>query len=116
MEALIIGLVAGILAFLGAVLGHWVTRKGAVELDTWRKREETMRMVRWAAEMAADAERPWRSYAGFHILDALGESELLQSEDVSLVHRITTSMAETMAQALAPGYPEEETRQQEESS
>lgn len=112
---LVIGLLVGLLAFLGSLLGHWLTRRSAQETDTWRKREETMRMLRWAAEMSADADRPWRSAAGLDILDALAESKLLQTEDVSLVNRITTSMAATMAQAWEQGYAEEETRQQEES-
>ncbi|MDP9444891.1 MAG: hypothetical protein M3P83_11320 [Actinomycetota bacterium] len=38
------------LAFVGGMVGHLLTRKGAREMDTWRRREETMRMLRWAAE------------------------------------------------------------------
>ena len=33
-------------AFIGGVLGHLILRKGANELDVWRRREETMRMLR----------------------------------------------------------------------
>lgn len=113
MDALIIGLVAGILAFLGALLGHWITRKGAVELDTWRKREETMRMLRWAVELATDTDNPWRSAAGMDVLDALGESPLLQDEDVELVHQVTSSIAATLVDALEQGYRESDTDPQE---
>lgn len=112
---LVIGLLVGLLAFLGSLLGHWISRRNAQEVDTWRKREETMRMLRWAAEMSADAERPWRSAAGIDILGALGESELLQDDDIELVRNITNSIATTMADAMEQGYPEGEHSQQEES-
>lgn len=32
-----------IAAFVGALVGHWWTRTSAKELDTWRRREDTMR-------------------------------------------------------------------------
>ncbi len=55
-------------AFLGVLIGHWLLRKGANELDVWRRREETMRMLRWASEQATSttmrslgwALPPWR--------------------------------------------------------
>lgn len=37
-----------VLAFLGALIGHVLTRRASLELDRWRRREETMRMLRWA--------------------------------------------------------------------
>ena len=40
-------------AFTGVALGHYLLREGANELDVWRRREETMRMLRWASEQAA---------------------------------------------------------------
>lgn len=40
-------------AFAGVIIGQLLLRKGATELDTWRRREETMRMLRWASEQAA---------------------------------------------------------------
>lgn len=43
-------------AFAGVVLGHYLLRKGATELDVWRRREETMRMLRWASEQAAASD------------------------------------------------------------
>lgn len=104
----VIGLLVGLLVFLGALLGHWISRRSAIETDTWRKREETMRMLRWAVEMSADFERPWRSAAGIDILDALSESKLLQDEDVSLVQHVTASIATTLEQE----YPGETTSRQ----
>lgn len=52
-----------ILAFLGATLGAFVARKGARELDTWRHREETMRLLRWAVEQVASDSDPSMSSA-----------------------------------------------------
>lgn len=42
------------LAFIGAFAGHLLGRKTAGELETRSKREETMRTLRWAAELAVD--------------------------------------------------------------
>lgn len=105
---LVIGLLVGLLAFLGALLGHWLSRRSAVETDTWRKREETMRMLRWAVDLAIDTSSPWRSAVGVDILDALRTSELLQTEDVELVQQLTSSIASTMVAALDQEYREED--------
>ena len=42
------------LALGGVVLGAYLTRKSDRELDVWRHREETMRMVRWSVEQILD--------------------------------------------------------------
>ena len=76
-------------SFLGALVGHWWGRKTARELDTWRHREETMRMVRWAAEQAGSADSRTANI-GYVALTALLGSELLQEEDVAFI----TSIAE----------------------
>jgi hypothetical protein len=78
---------SAVLAFAGAVVGQWWTRRSAVELDHWRRREETMRMLRWGAVLAAD-EHPLRAEAGLRTLTGLTESELLQPEDKHLVDGI----------------------------
>jgi hypothetical protein len=59
-----------ILAFLGVVVGHVLLRRTANELDVWRRREETMRMLRWASEQAASSE-PAKARMGIAALDAL---------------------------------------------
>lgn len=78
-----------VLAFAGAFGGHLLTRKGARELDRWRKREETMRLLRWATELAVEDDKK-RSYAGLAVLDALMDSPLLDDEDVDFVSAIVT--------------------------
>lgn len=74
-------------SFLGVLVGVWWTRKSARELDTWRRREETMRMVRWAAEQAASPDLRTANI-GYVALTALLGSELLQDEDVALISAI----------------------------
>lgn len=67
-------------ALLGVVLGHLFLRKGANELDVWRRREETMRMLRWASEQAASKDAAM-ARMGVAALAAVGNSELLQEPD-----------------------------------
>jgi hypothetical protein len=81
-----------ILAFLGALAGHWVRRRSDTELDRWRKREETMRLLRWATELAVarDADR---ARAGLAVLSALLDSPILDDNDVELVATVTEHVA-----------------------
>lgn len=80
-----------LLAFAGAFGGQVLARKGARELDTWRRREETMRMLRWASEQAV-ADDGRRSVLGVAALDGLRFSELLQPADYSLVDSVTEAV------------------------
>lgn len=68
-------------------LGQIETRLAAVELDEWRRREETMRMLRWAAESAASDSQTLANI-GLAALGALGESELLQPMDEVFIDRV----------------------------
>jgi hypothetical protein len=77
-----------LLAFAGSFLGHLLARKGAKELDRWRRREETMRMLRWAAEKAVDHDQRIAEI-GMTALTALAGSELLQQEDRDLIDAVT---------------------------
>ena len=80
-------------AFVGVVVGHWLLRKGANELDVWRRREETMRLLRWASEQAASSDHA-RARMGVAALDALSTSELLQEPDQALVDAVIDSLIE----------------------
>ncbi|NYJ02229.1 hypothetical protein HNR19_002927 [Nocardioides thalensis] len=81
-----------LLAFAGGLVGHLLLRRGAKELDRWRKREETMRLLRWAVELATDPE-PARAQAGITVLGALLDSELLDAVDVELVATVAGAIA-----------------------
>ena len=80
-------------AFAGVIIGHLLLRKGATELDTWRRREETMRMLRWASEQAA-SDSPAVAHMGVAALGALSESELLQAADQDLVDAVIDALLE----------------------
>lgn len=80
------------LAFVGALLGHWFTRRSARELDRWRKREETMRMLRWATELALDTDAN-KARSGLVVLFALLRSPLLDKDDVELIATVAGDLA-----------------------
>lgn len=67
-------------AFLGVLLGQWITRKGARELETRSRREETMRNLRWAAELAVSADDRMADL-GVNQLAALLDSDLLDDAE-----------------------------------
>jgi ribosome assembly protein YihI (activator of Der GTPase) len=82
-----------VLAFVGVLIGHLFLRKGANELDVWRRREETMRMLRWASELAVSDDDA-KARMGVAALAALSGSELLQEEDQQLVDAVLDSVLE----------------------
>lgn len=85
-------------AFAAVVLGHYLLRKGANELDVWRRREETMRMLRWASEQAASSDAT-QARMGVAALDALSTSELLQEADQALVDAVIDEPVEVIERA-----------------
>ncbi len=85
-----------LLAFAGGLVGHLLGRRASRELDRWRKREETMRMLRWATELATDPHED-RAKAGMLVLSALLDSPLLDEDDVELVATIAGNIALTPA-------------------
>jgi hypothetical protein len=80
-----------ILALVGVLIGARLTRKSDTELDIWRRREETMRMVRWAVEQITSGEET-STHAGVVTLRSLMRSELLQKEDYDLVASLTAAV------------------------
>src|SRR5689334_8363617 len=82
-----------LLALGGVFLGSYLVRKSDRELDTWRHREETMRMVRWAVEQILAGEDNAGTDAGVVTLRSLMRSELLQPEDYDLVAALTAAVA-----------------------
>ena len=93
MSLAVFALVASpLLAFLGVLLGHRVTRCGAVELDRLRKREEAMRLLRWSTELAIDPD-PRRRLVGVEVVAALARAPLLDGEDAQLVSAVFDAVA-----------------------
>jgi len=69
-----------ILAFLGVLLAQVLTRKSATELEARSKREETMRILRWAAELAVSPDDRMADL-GVAQLVALLTSDLLDDSE-----------------------------------
>ena len=90
-----------LLGFAGAALGQLVSRRASRELDVWRRREETMRMLRWAAELTM---QPESGALGLSVLDSLSRSELLQPADQPLISAVLATVT-ARAEAI---YTEEE--------
>ncbi len=88
----IVTVLSPFVALGGVALGAYLTRKGDRELDVWRHREETMRMVRWAVEQILDGDEAGTD-AGVVTLRSLMRSELLQPEDYDLVAALTAAVA-----------------------
>lgn len=65
-----------VLTFAGVVIAQRITRRGALELETRSRREEVMRNLRWAAELATSDEES-HARLGVAELEALGRSDLL---------------------------------------
>jgi GNAT superfamily N-acetyltransferase len=81
-----------LMALLGVLVGQRVARASAVELDRWRTREETMRLLRWATELAVEADARRRG-VGLEFLGALARAPLLDVEDEALVSAVYDSVA-----------------------
>jgi hypothetical protein len=92
VAGVVVAVLSPFLALGGVALGAYLTRKSDRELDTWRHREETMRMVRWAVEQILDGDEAGTD-AGVVTLRSLMRSELLQPEDYDLVAALTAAVA-----------------------
>jgi hypothetical protein len=79
-----IGFATPVLAFAGVLIGQLVTRRGADELEARSEREELMRMLRWASELAISNDEP-RARLGVTQLRALLYSSLLTVDEISFV-------------------------------
>jgi hypothetical protein len=72
----LIGFGTPLSAFLGVLVSHWITHRANTQLEDRSKREETLRMLRWAAELAV-SEDPRKALLGIKELQSLGASDLL---------------------------------------
>jgi len=88
-----------VLAFLGVLVAQLIGRKGAKELETRSKREETMRNLRWAAELAVSAD-PAKSGLGVSQLNALGDSDMLDEGQQLFVGAALEAVIEDAAEEV----------------
>ncbi|HZO68354.1 MAG TPA: hypothetical protein VFB74_25445 [Kribbellaceae bacterium] len=92
-------LIASVVALLTAVLAFGASRKAhalsvrtAAQQDRRGRSEETMRLLRWAVELAVDPDVR-RSLAGTATLRALSEARLVVSDDRRFVRQVATEVA-----------------------
>ena len=88
-----------VLAFLGVLLAQFITRKGANELETRSKREETLRVLRWAAELAV-SDDPGKANLGVYQLNALADSDLLDEEQTLFVEAALEAVVDTISDEI----------------
>ncbi len=88
-----------LLAFLGVLLAQVISRKGAKELETRSKREETLRTLRWAAELSASREDRLADL-GVAELEALLTSDLLEDSEKTFVEAALTAVYEDPEEEL----------------
>lgn len=88
-----------VLAFLAVLIGQAVTRRGAREQETRSKREEVMRILRWAAELAVSDDQA-HSRLGVVELGALLGSELLDEEEKDFVQAALEAVVRIPAERI----------------
>ncbi len=89
----VVSLATPLAALVGVLVGQWVTRRGATELETRSKREETLRNLRWAAELAVH-DNARIADLGVAQLEALLDSELLDDREKVFVEAALNTVYE----------------------
>lgn len=81
--------------FIGAVLVHWVARKGAVEAREDREQQEVLLFLRWAAEKALSDELP-NARVGIAAVDCMVETSCngLSYSFRQVKHELALALAE----------------------
>lgn len=82
--------------FIGVLIGHVLASRSTDELDCRAKREESMRTLRWAGELALSGD-VGSARVGLAALDALSASPWLQSEDQAFIDTVVAALANTDA-------------------
>ena len=90
---------APLLAFVGVVVGEVITRRGATELEIRSKREEVMRILRWAAELAVSEDEA-HARLGVAQLGTLLSSELLDEEEKDFVQAALEAVVRVPVQQI----------------
>lgn len=85
-----------VLAFAGGLIGQLITRRGAVELETRSKREEAMRILRWAAELGVSSDEA-TARLGRAQLQTLLDADILDEEERDFVQ---TALEATLARPV----------------
>ncbi|MDQ6740154.1 MAG: hypothetical protein M3021_07260, partial [Actinomycetota bacterium] len=87
------------LTFVGVLIGQSVTRRGATELEKRSKREEIMRILRWAAELAVSDDQA-QARLGVAQLGALLKSDMLDEKEKDFVQAALTAVVRVPIQEI----------------
>jgi hypothetical protein len=83
-----------------AFLGHYLGHRAARELEARSRREENMRILRWAAELAVSNDAA-KARLGIQELEALRDSEMLTSAEQVFIYAALAAAIEVPRQAIA---------------
>lgn len=86
-------------AFLGVLFAQLVTRKGAKELEKRSRREQTMKTLQWAAELAI-SDNSARAELGLSQLQALAASNLSDTDVQAFVDAALDAVVEDVAEEV----------------
>lgn len=87
------------LTFAGVLIAQAILRKGANELEVRSRREETLRVLRWAAELAVSTD-DGKARLGVAQLNALGDSDLLDDAQQLFVDAALLAVVDVPAEEL----------------
>jgi hypothetical protein len=88
-----------VLGAVTALLGQYLGRRATWELEDRSKREEVMRILRWAAELAVSNDAG-KSRLGLQELEALRDSKLLTSVEQGFIDAALKATIEIPRQAI----------------
>jgi hypothetical protein len=85
-----------------ALTGEYISRRGTQELESRSKREEALRNLRWAAELAVSGDG-LKATLGLEQLQALRVSQMLSSTEEELIDAALHTAIEGVRQAIKRG-------------
>jgi len=105
-STIIAGLITGGFAFVAVMVGNLFNRRAAEQAESWRHREESLRMLRWGSEQAV-SDDPATSRMGQAVLEALYDSQdLLQPIDRPLFDAVQTAVLRSQIADEVAAYHE----------
>ena len=82
-----------------AIVGQHISRRGARELETRSKREEVLRNLRWAAELAV-SDDVRKARLGIQELKALQNSKMFSPAEVDFIYAALAAALDEPRQAI----------------
>lgn len=93
-------------AFLGVLFAQLVTRKAATELETRSRREQTMKTLQWAAELAI-SDTSAQTELGLRQLQALAASNLSDADVQAFVDAALDAVVDDVADEIEADHDAE---------